>query len=175
MTTIPSEKVQSRPNDAWETSRKKGLYRRLILRRFDGRVYLNRWGIGHDRVGGILLHRMDAPDPGIDTHDHPWFFVSLILKGGYIEYRSTNRESEEQTRVVRLRWSIRTMRLDECHTITELIHDQSWSLVLRGPRRRQWGFYPPEGYMNESKYDGTVRAGRRDLWSDQRVSERPWS
>jgi hypothetical protein len=167
-------KVQSRPNDAWETSRKKGIYRRLTLRRSDGRVYLNRWGLGHDRVGGILLHRMDAPDPGIDLHDHPWFFVSLILWGGYTEARANVRLPEEQEWVNRWPGSIRTMRLDECHTITALARKHSWSVVINGPRRRIWGFYTPEGYMTESKYDGTVRAGRRNLWSDQRVSERPW-
>jgi hypothetical protein len=67
------------------------------------------------------------------------------------------------------------MRLDECHTIVQLAGKHSWSVVIKGPRRRQWGFYTPEGYMTESKYDGTLRAGRRDLWSDQRVSERPWN
>lgn len=74
-----TRKFQSRPGGAWETTRKRGLYRRLTLRRADGEVYLNRWGIGHDRVGGVLLHRMDAPDPGVDLHDHPWWFVSIIL------------------------------------------------------------------------------------------------
>jgi cellulose synthase/poly-beta-1,6-N-acetylglucosamine synthase-like glycosyltransferase len=98
------EKVQSRPNGAWETTRKKGMYRRLTLRRADGRVYLNRWGIGHDRIGGVLLHRMDAPDPGIDLHDHPWWFASLIIKGGYTEARATIRQPDEQTWTTRRRW-----------------------------------------------------------------------
>ena len=65
---------QERPNGASETSHKKGLYRRLTLRRSDGRVYLNRWGIGDDRIGGVLLHRMDAPDPGTNLHDPPVVF-----------------------------------------------------------------------------------------------------
>lgn len=194
-----SLKVQSRPAGAWETSRKKGLYRRLTLRRADGRVYLNRWGFGHDRIGGILLHRMDAPDPGIDLHDHPWWFCSVILWGGYTELRADIREAPSLARITeanhdrmvqlalshmpntcrrgveeqRRPLSIRTMRLDECHTITALHRRHSWSLVIKGPRRRRWGFYMPTGYLPEADYDATVRAERRDLWSDQN-SERPW-
>lgn len=75
----------------------------------------------------------------------------------------------------RRRWlSAKTMRLDECHTITDLTRRTSWSLVVKGPRRRSWGFYLPDGYMPEAQYDATVRADRRDLWSDQNAAARPW-
>jgi len=181
-------RFQSRPNGAWETTRKSGLYRRLTLRRADGLVYLNRWGLSHDRVGGVLLHKMDAPDPGIDLHDHPWWFVSIILWGGYEEQRANIRNAPTLARIAedqppctrgvpeRRRWlSVRVMRLDECHTITELHRRVSWSLVIKGPRRRKWGFYLPSGYMPEAQYDATVRADRRDLWSDQAARSRTGS
>lgn len=182
-------KVQERPAGAWETSRKTGLYRRLTLRRADGRVYLDRWGIGHDRIGGILLHRMEAPDPGVDLHDHPWWFASLILWGGYTEQRADTRHASFLAALAdgfgyasgpgrgyeqaRRPLSVRSMRLDECHTITALNRRTSWSLIVRGPRRRKWGFYMPDGWMPEAEYDATVRADRRDLWSDQN-QEKPW-
>lgn len=191
---MSTDKSQSRPDGAWERSRRHGVYRRLTLRRADGRIYLNRWGLSHDRIGGVLLHRMDAPDPGIDLHDHPWWFASVILWGGYTEERAETRQAPALaaeaaaidvyagrrtlgTRGIqsRRRWlSVRTMRLDECHTITHLNRHVSWSLVVRGPRRRRWGFYLPDGYMPEAQYDATVRFQRRDLWSDQHVAERPW-
>lgn len=171
-----TRKFQSRPGGAWETSRKRGLYRRLTLRRSDGVVYLNRWGIATDRTGGVLLHKMDGPDPGIDLHDHPWWFVSIVLWGGYWEYRAEIREAPALARIaeeyasaqrgtpVRRRWlSVQTMRLDECHTIFRLRRRTSWTLVIKGPRRRNWGFYLPTGYMPEKQYDETVRAERRDL------------
>jgi hypothetical protein len=185
--------LRPRPNGAWETSRRRGLYRRLTLRRADGDVYLNRWGIGHDRIGRVLIHRMDAPDPGIDLHDHPWWFVSIILWGGYKEQRADVRDAPYRARcaegwkrpendhlravrgdtIVRRWLSVRAMRLDECHTITSLLRKTSWSLVIGGPRVRRWGFYLPSGYMPEAEYDATVRAERRDLWSDQN-EEGPW-
>lgn len=65
--------------------------------------------------------------------------------------------------------------MTECHTITDLHRRTCWTLVIGGPRRRKWGFYLSDGYMVEADYDATVRAERRDLWSDQRADERPWS
>ena len=62
------------------------------------------------------------------------------------------------------------MRLDECHTITDLPKGRSWSLVIGGPRRRRWGFYLPTGYVDERTYDETVRANRRDMWAEVSVN-----
>lgn len=152
----------------------------MTLRRFDGKVYLDRWGVEHDRIGGVFLHRMDAPDPGVDTHDHPWAFLSLTLWGGYTEERALCREApmlakiaerwpETCTRgvVEQRRWlSLRMLRLDECHRVTALHRRRVWTLVVHGPRRRSWGFYLPSGYIGEKEYDETVRAERRDLWNE---------
>lgn len=148
---------------------------RMTLRRYDGQVYLDRWGIQHARIGGVLLHRMDAPDPGLDLHDHPWTFISIVLKGSYIEERADTRNAPaiaafngEQRGIIvgRRRGSARRMRLDECHRITHLGSRTVWTLVLHGPRRRKWGFYLAEGYMGEQEYDETVRVDRRDLVAD---------
>lgn len=163
-----------------ETPRKPGLYRRLRLRRADGRIFLDRWGVAHDRIGGVLLHRMSAPDPGIDLHDHPWSFVSIVLWGGYVEHRALVREAPALATIaeawpdtctrgvenVRRAGSLQMTRLDEAHTVSRLLRRHSWSLVLRGPRRRGWGFYLPTGYMDEHTYDRTIRAERRDLWNE---------
>lgn len=150
----------------------------MRLRRSDGLVYMDRWGI-QTPIGGLYLHRFNAPDPGIELHDHPWDFVSLILCGGYTEERATSREAptmalqalwwETCRHGVELHWgagSIHRLRLDECHRIITLDRVPTWTLVARGPRRRRWGFYMPEGYMDEREYDATVRAARRDLWNE---------
>lgn len=155
-------------------------YRRMRLRRADGAVYLDRWGLSIDRIGGIYLHRMTAPDPGLDLHDHPWTFVTIPLWGGYIEERSDTRTASLCAAMAD-RWArtctrgvtgevrclrLRMMRLDECHRITKLRRRSAWTLVFRGPRRRGWGFYTATGYVDEHTYDVTVRADRRDLWNE---------
>lgn len=169
-----------RADDTWEKSRRHGLWHRLTLRRADGRVYLDRWGLGHDRIGKVFVHRMEAPDPGFDLHDHPWWFVSLVLAGGYTEERSLVREAPLRAAIAesvgqsgrgvvdeRRAGSVRVMRLDECHRITHLTGRTSWSLVITGPVRRRWGFFLPSGWISEPEYDETVRADRRDLWVEK--------
>lgn len=182
------EWFMKRADGSTETTRRRGIWRRMRLRRSDGQVYLDRWGIGHDGVGRILVHRMEAPDPGVDLHDHPWWFVSIVLWGGYTEQRAEVRQAADiateaerhgvpyRGQQVRRRWlSVRTMRLDDCHTITSLRRRTCWTLVIGGPRRRIWGFYLPTGWVSEWVYDHTVRAERRDMWNDLGASEpRPW-
>jgi hypothetical protein len=183
------KRVHNRADGTSETEKKQSLYRRLRLRRADGLVYLDRWGIGHDRIGRILLHHMSAPDPGRDLHDHPWAFLSIVLWGGYLEVRADTRTAVELAKhaqasplpravaghlVPRFRGSVRFLGLHECHTIVELYGPTCWTLVIGGPRRRRWGFYTADGYMDEKLYDATVRADRQDLWSDQNADRRPW-
>jgi hypothetical protein len=155
--------------------------RRMTLRRADGRIYLDRWGL-ECRWAGVFIHKMSAPDPGIDLHDHPWTFASLILAGGYTEERVETRQApalalaadefskrhpdgvhQRGFRRERRRWSLRVMRLDECHRITDLDGPTCWTLVIHGPKRRHWGFYLPYGWMEWRTYERTVRAQRRDL------------
>ena len=161
---------------------------RLRLRRADGRIYLDRWGFEVKALGGIFLHRMQGADPGEDLHDHPWWFVSIPLLGGYLEERAEIREAPEFAYVARAmaepgptprvpgirrghlverrprRW--RTMRLDEAHRIVELTRHQTWTLVVHGPTRRRWGFYLPSGWMPWRDYELSDEGRRRELRVD---------
>lgn len=149
---------------------------RLQLRRSDDdKVFLDRWGWECGSFG-VFVHRMEAPDPGLDLHDHPWWFVSWVLKGEYIERRIPGRLAcHDDKRIIpctnrvcgnvrRRRWSLRAIRLDECHTITDLTDGDVWTLVLHGPKRRTWGFYTPNGWMPWKLYEQQVRAERRDVY-----------
>lgn len=157
---------------------------RLRLRRADGAVYLNRWGWERDRIGGVFLHRMDAPDPGVDLHDHPWTFWSLILWGGYEEQRTDARSAPLYARLAELYpngcrqgveeqrepFSVRRMGKWECHRVTKLRKRHSWSLIIHGPRsdHRRWGFFLPAGelhtWVDHDDYDALER---RELWAER--------
>ncbi len=162
---------------------------RMRLRREDGKVYLNRWGIEHDRIGGVFLHKMEAPDPGHLLHDHPWHFWRIVLKGGYTEERypvigaqDFARHAEDVDIIDRgvrhrgprgMRYVIKPRRLTSlglgtCHRISTLSKPTSWSLVVHGPKRRDrepgklWGFYSPTGWVPGTDY----RNEDRELWND---------
>lgn len=128
----------------------------LRLRRLDGKYYLRRRGFSC-RWFGVFLHRMDAPDPGPDPHDHPWTFGSLVLWGGYQELRAPIRDSWSQEQTWRKWLSWRILRLDECHTIYALDRTPTFTLVVHGPLRREWGFYVDEEFIVHDDYDGGLR------------------
>lgn len=157
--------------------------RRLRLRRGDGQVYLDRWG-WRCPLFGVYLHRMTAPDPGIDLHDHPWSFVSVVLRGGYIEEVANVREAATLAtyaeawpatcrRGVERAWragTVHRIRLDEAHRIIKLLRPTTWTLVLTGPNVRGWGFYEPlkvdpavaGGFISNVPYS----TNRRDLYAE---------
>ncbi len=147
----------------------------------DGSVYLNRWGFEVDRIGGIFLHHIEAPDPGVELHDHPWAFWSLVLKGSYDEERSrrgvapalaARAERMEAMpaieyvprgrRMSRPRWSWKKLGVDECHRIVQ-VNGPVWTLVVRGPRRQPWGFFLPSGWVDEHAYEALPQAQNRNL------------
>lgn len=120
------------------------------------RTYLRRWYIIGTPWGGLYLHHILLPDGDRALHDHPWSFVSLILRGGYTEQRPWLRpngepmirhwpsarphHTEHRMRPGRLR----RMPAEGLHRITEL-HGDCWTLVAVGPRRREWGFVGDDG------------------------------
>ena len=147
------------------------LFRRLTLRH-NGEVFLDRFGVG-TRWFGVYVHRIVAPDPGLDLHDHPWPFVSLILRGAYVEQYADAREAarlaafaEDPARPAgtgnrgRLRtwgrWSVHRLPLTIAHRIA-VVEPHTWTLVLRGRKSRSWGFYLPDGYVDQRSYDYRAR------------------
>lgn len=111
-------------------------------------VYLRRWTILGTPWGSLKLHNIRMPDGDRALHDHPWSFASFIIAGGYIEERLTLGVHEWPREVrdlyVRRPRSIHRMPCDGAHRIRELL-GPCWTLVVTGPFRRVWGFYPEPG------------------------------
>ena len=117
----------------------------LRLRNADGSKYLTRLRIIQTPWWGVYLHKIHGPDPGRDLHDHPWDFVSFVLRGWYDE-RSTNPPGFlTMAGERRVRW-LNRKRAEVAHRITSVAHGKStWTLVFVGPRRRKWGFWVFDG------------------------------
>jgi hypothetical protein len=67
------------------------------LRHADGRPYMDRdWFLRIGRSGpnrqypwiGARVHTILSSDDDRALHDHPWAFVTIILRGGYVEFRA---------------------------------------------------------------------------------------
>lgn len=115
--------------------------------------YLTRWRLIQTPFVSLYIHRLDSPDPRPTLHDHPWSFLSIIIRGGYTERRLNPRTMHvhEARRVRRFN----QVRPHDAHAIIRLHRVPTWSVLLVGRRVREWGYLEPE----------SVNGVRRWLWT----------
>lgn len=107
-----------------------------------GEMYLFRLRIVQTPWFSVYLHDVFEADGDRDPHDHPWSFVSIILRGGYVERvypDPAGRPDHYATKRWR-RFSAHRMGRDTAHRIIHAT-DGLKTLVLTGPRRGGWGFH----------------------------------
>jgi len=110
--------------------------------------YIRRWWIiPRNTIFNIYLHNMLRDDDDRALHDHPWWNVSIILKGGYLEWFS--HRGDPVNCIWRGPWSV-VFRKPSCAHRLALGYEKksSWSLFITGPRVREWGFHCPRGWVH---------------------------
>jgi hypothetical protein len=107
--------------------------------------YIRRWWIiPRNRWFNIYLHHILRSDDDRALHDHPWWNLSIILKGGYNEVTPRGTRWRGPGSFV-LRRAIARHRL-VLPTYGGAMH-HCWSLFITGPRIREWGFHCPQGFV----------------------------
>lgn len=110
-----------------------------------GGDYLWRWYIiPRNRFLNIYLHRFGRSDDDRALHDHPWFSVSVLLKGEFLEHSFKSKRHIPQFIPV-----FRTAKF--AHRL-ELVRGPAWTLFITGPRIRSWGFYCPKGWRHWKEF-----------------------
>lgn len=138
-----------------ELDLRRRMFRRLTLIGPVGDPFLERVGIDV-RLFGLFAHRILGPDPGLDLHDHPWEFVTVVVRGGYNELFASARTPERARHRRWARWTVHRFRQTDAHRITT-VEPGTLTLVFRGPKNRRWGFYPPAGFVDYEAYDYEAR------------------
>ena len=87
--------------------------------------------------GMVFLHHMVRADLDRDLHDHPWSFLSVILKGGYCEYV---KRGDKIVPVFNRPGKAILRTAEHLHRVSYLPNGTAWTLVFTGPKRRKWGF-----------------------------------
>lgn len=91
----------------------------------------------------ITLHKICESDIPV-LHDHPWGYIAIILKGGYIENVPGNRFHRGPGHIL-------FRRAESLHWL-EIIDEPSWSLFFMGKRHREWGFLKDGQWIEAEKY-----------------------
>ena len=87
------------------------------------------------------MHWILKPDPEPWLHDHPVTFLSLLLRGWYVEIRGDGLFHER-------RWyNFLRATPDDVHTICWVSDSPCVTLALMGPKRREWGFHTDDGWV----------------------------
>ena len=108
--------------------------------------YLLRWRLFRLPWLNLYLHEFRRDDEDRALHDHPWWFFSLILSGGYSEITPAGT-------VERGRFSLAFRPATHRHRVV-LRRDAEGrpipcrTLVITGPRVREWGFWCPRGFVS---------------------------
>jgi hypothetical protein len=103
-------------------------------------LYLTRWRLIQTPLGGVYLHRFTRPDASPIFHDHPWSFLALVLRGGYVEKRRNPMTGHTTTHTHKAAHFNR-MQLVDAHYVASLLRVPTWTIVLVGPHRRKWGYW----------------------------------
>lgn len=82
----------------------------------------------------IYLHQLDARIWHPNCHDHPWWFLTVLLWNGYFEQVGTQFYNRRPGNVLYRPASF-------SHNIVTP-NGTSWSLVVTGRKSRDWGFHP---------------------------------
>jgi hypothetical protein len=107
--------------------------------------YMRRWTL-FTPWGMLRLHHILRGDDRAHFHDHPMDFVSLILKGGYVEHRPDHPPRAFHP------GDVVAHRAEDMHAL-EMLNGTAWTLVVAGHARRQWGFATEDGWIVSGEYD----------------------
>ncbi len=109
----------------------------------DGSTFLERYKVLDlgPSVGRLFLHRFRRGDEDRELHNHPWWGLSLVLVGGYLEERRVWTAEGERVEARRLRpGALNLIAPHTFHRVT-LPGGPCWTVFATGPVVQSWGFW----------------------------------
>lgn len=116
--------------------------KKKTLYRSDTGPYLVRYSILSTRWFAVKIHHILSSDDEC-LHDHPWSFISVLLKGRYIEESEKRFGHYRAGHILfrRAKWKRRLM-----------IGEPVWTFVITFRKTRQWGFWTKKGFVSHDQY-----------------------
>lgn len=105
--------------------------------------YMRRWALVLG-LFSIRVHHWYRSDDDRAFHDHPWWFITLVLKGGYTDVSPAGRDHLGLG-------SIRFRPALHQHT-AKVDPGGAWTVILTGPNVRTWGFWINGKFKKSNKW-----------------------
>lgn len=105
--------------------------------------YIRRWVVDFGPFS-IRLHHWLSSDDQRNFHDHPWWYLSLVLKGSYQDV------SPQGTRN-RTPFTVSWFPASHQHTV-KVAPGGCWTLLITGREKRQWGFWVKGKFKKRNRY-----------------------
>lgn len=93
--------------------------------------------------GSIMLHWLLKPDPNDVMHNHPVSFLSIVIRGSYVEENANGRTYVQW-------WNF--IGANHKHRITNVAKN-TLTLCLAGSSVRTWGFFTDTGWVPWREYN----------------------
>lgn len=106
-------------------------------------VYVKRWYL-QTPLFTVRLHHWLHSDDERYLHDHTWWFITFVLKGGYTDVTATKQEHLSCG-------SIRFRPATHSHSV-KVDKGGAWTFLLTGPKTRKWGFWVKNKWKKANKY-----------------------
>ena len=102
---------------------------------------------------GLRLHHWLKDDDQRYYHDHPWWFLSIMLRGGYTDLSPLPGGGEQADHVTAGQWRLRPAKWQ--HKV-RVDPGGAWTLLVTGPKVRNFGFWVPrkdkQGWLRLVRY-----------------------
>ena len=106
--------------------------------------YMERWVLGLFFFS-IRVHHWFRSDDDKYFHDHPWWFWTFVVRGGYLDSTPTGDEMVKQG-TFHFRPALHR------HTVYIVPEIPTWTICLTGPEMRMWGFWIGEKFVKARRY-----------------------
>lgn len=118
-----------------------------------GRPYLSRWHIiPRNPDFNVYLHHIEQDDLDRALHDHPWDNTTIVLSGSYREVTPLGLQFRTAGDIVH-------RQAEDAHRLVVGDGD-AWTLFITGPKRREWGFHCPKGWVQWQDFVDPIDSGK---------------
>lgn len=119
------------------------------------------WGLG------IYVHVFKRSDDDRALHDHPWPYVTRVLRGMYFEHTKRGVRLLDAGKTA---WSLDPRRAHRVELWKDRLTESErrcYTLFIRGPKVRNWGFLCPRGWVPWEKFVARDDSGSIGKGCDQ--------